>query len=97
MGKAKGTNTTWSHHETMILNLKDWIKREINVLRTDLAREAPSLADDPHVSKLLKSAEDMNVSLFDMVASVVERAEKVAKAKPVAKSTEEDDEDFVEA
>ena len=83
MSKEKGAKSTvWSHHETMVVNLRDWVNRELNKLRTDLLKEVPELIDDPNVSKTLKAAEDMNVQLFDLVRSVLNVAEKRAKAKP---------------
>ena len=83
MSKEKGAQSTvWSHHETMVVNLRDWVNRELNKLRTDITKEVPVLSDDPHVSKTLKAAEDMNVQLFDLVRSVLDHAEKKAKSKP---------------
>lgn len=99
MGKVKGAkHDTWSHHDTMIVNLKDWVWREINVLRTDLSKNVPHMEDDPSVLKVLKSAEDMNIQLFDLIRSIVDRAEaeskkmkKVEKATAVATDPDEDE------
>lgn len=97
MSKVKGAqHTTWSHHETMILNLRDWVTREISVLRSDLTKEVPRIADDPNVLRTLKAAEDMNVQLFDLIRSVTDLAEKQAvkvKLTPV-KSKEKDEEEI---
>ena len=83
MSKVKGAKSTvWSHHETMVVNLRDWVNRELNTLRTDILKEVPVLSDDPNVSKTLKAAEDMNIQLFDLVSSVLDLAEKRAKSKP---------------
>ena len=83
MSKEKGAQSTvWSHHETMVVNLRDWVNRELNTLRTDILKEVPVLSDDPNVSKTLKAAEDMNIQLFDLVSSVLDLAEKRAKSKP---------------
>ena len=83
MSKEKGAKSTvWSHHETMVVNLRDWVNRELNTLRTDILKEVPVMSDDPHVSKTLKAAEDMNIQLFDLVRSVLDLAEKRAKSKP---------------
>lgn len=80
MSKVKGAvHSRWSHHDTMVVNLKDWVKREIETLRNDIAAEAPKLS--PSTSKLLKSAEDMNAQLFDLIRSVVDLAEAEAKKK----------------
>jgi hypothetical protein len=73
-------NDKWSHHDTMIVNLRDWVRREIENLRNDIASDAPQLSSS--TSKLLKSTEDMNVQLFDLIRSVVDLAEKQAKKKP---------------
>ena len=82
MSKVKGArHNTWSHHETMILNLRDWVNREINVLRSDLAKESPSLAENDDVMKTLKSAEGLSVQVFDMIRSVVDLAEKTTKSR----------------
>lgn len=98
MGKVKGAqHTTWSHHETMIINLRDWVRREISTLHSDLVKEVPHLADDPNVKKILGSAEDMNTQLFDLIRSVTDRAEAEAKKKRaqiVVKEEKEDDAEF---
>jgi hypothetical protein len=95
MGKKKGArHNTWSHHETMIINLRDWVNRECINLRLDLAKEVPHMADDPNVDKLIKSAEELNVRLFDLLRSVIDRAETEAR-KTMAKmpTTEADEEE----
>jgi len=90
--KQRATHTTWGHHETMLINLRDWVNRELHVLRLDIAREVPHLDDDPNMSKLLKSAEDMNVQLFDLVRGVVDRAElEAAKVKRAVTKQEPDE------
>lgn len=91
MSKVKGAvHSRWSHHDTMVVNLKDWVKREIETLRNDIAAEAPKLS--PSTSKLLKSAEDMNAQLFDLIRSVVDLAEAEAKKKkPKVEQAEEPD------
>ena len=93
-------HTTWSHRETMLINLRDWVNREIHSVRLDLAREVPHLEDDPSVVKLLKSAEDRTVELFDLIRSVVDRAEieakKLNKAPIATPSAAGDDDAYVE-
>lgn len=79
MSKEKSKITTWGHHETMIINLRDWVSREINLLRTDVTKKAPTLEDDPHIESILKSAHDMNIQMFDLIRSVVDRAEAEEK------------------
>ena len=74
--------------------------REINILRSDLGKEVPHLEDDPSILKLLKSADDMNVQLFDLIRGVVDRAEveaaKFKKVQPASVEETEVDEDFEE-
>lgn len=77
----ESTTDKWGHHDTMIVNLRDWVRREIENLRNDIASDAPQLSSS--TSKLLKSAEDMNVQLFGLIRSVVDLAEKQAKSKHV--------------
>jgi len=72
---------TWAHHDTMIVNLREWVSREILLLRNDISKHVPDLEDDPNLSKILKAAEDMNTQLFDLVRSVADCAEKEAKKK----------------
>lgn len=99
MSKEKGAvHNTWSHHETMIINLRDWVRRDIETLRTNLAKEVPTLAEDPSILKVLKTAEDMNAQLWDLIRSVVDRAEAEAKKQKKAakvETTSEPDEELV--
>lgn len=101
MGKVKGAkHDTWSHHDTMIVNLRDWVTREVNILRSDIAKEVPHMEDDPNVLKLLKSADDLNVQLFDLIRSVVDRAEKeakkVKKTPSAVQDVDPDDEEIID-
>jgi hypothetical protein len=92
--KQRATHATWGHHETMIINLRDWVNRELRILRLDIAREVAHLDDDPDMSKLLKLAEDMNVQLFDLIRGVVDRAELEAakvKRQPMKQETVDND------
>jgi hypothetical protein len=90
----KSESTTWSHHETMMINLKEWVSREINYLRNDINKETPAL--NASASKLLKSAEDMNVQLFDTITSVIVLAEKIAKTKKQNQPEKEEADSFEE-
>lgn len=76
---SKVKSDTWSHHDTMISNLRDWVTREINLLRTDISNSAPNLSSS--TSKILKNAEDLNIQMFDLIRSVAEMAEKESKKK----------------
>lgn len=98
--KPSVQHNTWSHRETMLINLRDWVNREIHNLRLDLAREVPHLEDDPSIVKLLKSAEDRTIELFDLIRGIVDRAEieakKLNKAPPTTQSPAGDDDTYVE-
>ena len=74
--KQKTNSDIWSHHDTMIVNLRDWVTRELDILRNDIASHAPKLRDS--TSKILKSAEDLNTQMFDLVRTVADMAEKEA-------------------
>jgi len=69
------------------------VSREIHNLRNDIAKEIPEL--NSSTSKMLKSAEDMNIQLFDLVRSIVDLAEtqanKKKKSQTTTKSAETDD------
>jgi hypothetical protein len=79
MSKKKSEMTTWGHHDSMIVNLRDWVTREITLLRNDVAKDAPKL--EAPIGKLLKSAEDLNLQMFDLIRAAAEMAEKEAKKK----------------
>lgn len=91
---SKTKHTTWSHHETMLINLRDWIKREINLLRNDIEKEVPDLSSG--ASKMLKSAEDMNVQLFDTVSSIITLAEKTTAKKTASTASKKEEHDDFE-
>ena len=78
----KVKSDTWSHHDTMIVNLRDWVNREVSLLRTDIAKSAPKI--NAATSKILKNAEDLHVQAFDLIRSVADMAEKESKKKSAA-------------
>lgn len=97
---------TWSHHETMIVNLKDWVTREISNLHIDLHKEIPHLEDEPHVQKMFSRIEDHKKNLFESLSDLRSLLEKeaakaakksVADAKTTVAESEEDDQDFIDA
>ena len=96
MGKAKTQPTTWSHHETMIINLRDWVNREVVSLRNDIAKHVPHLDDDPNFQGLLKRAEEQNTALFDLLRSVLDRSEVEAKKVKKVEATTEATETYEE-
>jgi len=86
--KTKGaTHDTWSHHETMIINLRDWVNREVANLHIDVTKEIPHLDGEPHVQKMFSHVDDLKKRLFDSLSDLRELLEKeAAKAKRLAKS-----------
>lgn len=83
--KVKGaTHNTWSHHETMIVNLRDWVNREIAGLHADITKEIPHLDGEPHVQKLFSHIEDLKKSLFESISDLRDLLER--EAKKAAKS-----------
>ena len=83
--KKRSQHTVWGHHDTMIVNLRDWVAREINNLRDDITKNTPKLCSS--TSKILKNAEDLNVQMFDLIRNVLETAEKEAmKSTPVSET-----------
>ena len=79
MPKKNGEITTWGHRDTMIVNLRDRVSQEINLLRNDVSKDAPEL--EAAIGKLLKSAEDLNTQMFDLIRAAAEMAEKESKKK----------------
>jgi hypothetical protein len=84
MAKKNSEITTWGHHDTMIVNLRDWVSREINLLRNDVSKDAPKL--EASIGKLLKSAEDLNIQMFDLIRAAAEMAEKESRKKQAEES-----------
>lgn len=83
--KKRSQHTVWGHHDTMIVNLRDWVVREINNLRDDITENTPKLCSS--TSKILKNAEDLNVQMFDLIRTVADMAEKEAtKSTPVSET-----------
>lgn len=70
----------WVHHDTMISDLKGWIDREVNLLRTDISKSASGI--NAATSKILKNAEDLYTQAFDLIQSVSDMAEKESKKNP---------------
>jgi len=83
--KKKVSSTTWSHHENMVINLRDWVGREILALLRDLVKEAPHLEDEPHVAEKISKLEDHRKILFEAMIDLVEIAER--ESKKVIKGT----------
>ena len=67
----------WVHHDAMISDLRAWIDREVNLLRTDISKSAPVI--NAATSKILKNAEDLYTQAFDLIRSVADMAAKESK------------------
>jgi hypothetical protein len=76
----------------MIINLRDWVNREVISLRNDIAKHVPHLDDDPNYQGLLKRVEEQKLALFDLLRSILDRSEveakKVKKPETTKESTE---------
>lgn len=98
--KATGNHTSWSHHETMITNLRDWVSREITVMHLDVQRELPHLDGEPHIQKMFSNIEDHKKTLFETLSDLREvferESSKVAKKKPTAQKQEDEEENIEE-
>lgn len=82
MEKKKGTRETkWSHHDDMLVNLKDWVGREMTSLKDSLAKEHPEMAKDPAMVKSFKTAEELTTRLFEILDSTVDIAERESNRK----------------
>jgi hypothetical protein len=82
MKKTKGTRETkWSHHDDMLVNLKDWVGREMTSLKDSLAKEHPEMAKDPAMIKSFKTAEDLTTRLFEILDTTVDLAERESNRK----------------
>lgn len=88
--------TTWAHHENMVINLRDWVGREINTLHRDIEKEIPHLEDEPHVRETITRLDGLRTRLFEALSDLVTFAEKeskkVAKKQPPAEKPEATDE-----
>jgi hypothetical protein len=85
MKKMKGTRETkWSHHDDMLVNLKDWVGREVTSLKDSLAKEHPEMAKDPAMIKSFKTAEDLTTRLFEILDTTVDLAERESNRKKKA-------------
>lgn len=73
--KKKTPVTIWGHHDTMIVNLRMWVEREIDNLRNDIRDHAPGLAGKPKLEAALTKAQELNVTLWDQIRVAQEMAE----------------------
>jgi len=73
--KKKRSLTIWDHHDTMIVNLRMWVEREIDNLNNDIRAHAPGLAGKPKLAAALEKAHQLNVELWDQIRAVQEMAD----------------------
>lgn len=71
----KGKVTVWDHHDTMIVNLRMWVEREIDNLNNDIRSHAPGLAGKPKLEAALAKAQQLNVELWDQIRIAQEMAD----------------------
>jgi len=72
--KKKGVPSVWDHHDTMIVNLRQWVDRELELLEVDIGKHARSVAGKPRVAAALKRATELNTQLWDAVREAQEMA-----------------------
>ena len=71
----KGKVTVWDHHDTMIVNLRMWVEREIDNLNNDIRSHAPGLVGKPKLEAALSKAHHLNVELWDQIRLAQEMAD----------------------
>lgn len=71
----KGKVTVWDHHDTMIVNLRMWVEREIDNLNNDIRSHAPGLVGKPKLEAALAKAQQLNVELWDQIRLAQEMAD----------------------
>lgn len=83
MKKTKGTRAPeWVRHDDMLINLKDWIGREVNNLKDAIAKSSPQLLDDPKVAGSFRSVDELTDNLFVTLDTIVTTAEKASPKSP---------------
>lgn len=73
--KGKRSLTVWDHHDTMIVNLRMWVEREIDNLNNDIRSHAPGLAGKPKLEAALTKAHELNIQLWDQIRIAQEMAD----------------------
>jgi len=73
--KKKAVTTVWDHHDTMIVNLRMWVDREIEMLNSDIRTHKPSLVGKPKLAAALEKAQKLNLELWDQIRAAQEMAE----------------------
>ena len=65
--KKQRTLSIWDHHDTMIVNLRNWVDREIDNLSNDISIHTPSLVGKPKLEAALIKAQNLNSKLCDQI------------------------------
>ena len=73
--KGKRSLTVWDHHDTMIVNLRMWVEREIDNLNSDIRSHAPGLVGKPKLEAALAKAHELNIQLWDQIRIAQELAD----------------------
>ena len=78
--KKKGEVTVWDHHDTMIVNLRMWVEREIDNLNNDIRTHTPGLVAKPKLAAVLEKAQELNIQLWDQIRIAQEMADSHKEA-----------------
>jgi hypothetical protein len=73
--KKKRSLTVWDHHDTMIVNLRMWVEREIDNLNNDIRTHTPGLVGKPKLEAALSKAQELNIQLWDQIRIAQELAD----------------------
>jgi hypothetical protein len=73
--KKKRSLTVWDHHDTMIVNLRMWVEREIENLNNDIRTHTPSLVGKTKLESALVKAQELNIQLWDQIRIAQEMAD----------------------
>lgn len=78
--KKKRSLTVWDHHDTMIVNLRMWVEREIDNLNNDIRTHTPGLVGKPKLTAVLEKAQELNIQLWDQIRIAQEMADSHKEA-----------------
>lgn len=80
-GKKKYKLTVWDHHDTMIVNLRMWVDKELENLRNDIAEHTPAIMGRPSLEAAFVKAKDLNLQLWDQIRIIQETADSAPVKK----------------
>lgn len=78
--KKKRSLSVWDHHDTMIVNLRMWVEREIDNLNNDIRTHTPGLVGKPKLEAVLTKAQELNAQLWDQIRIAQEMADSHKEA-----------------